>query len=293
MLKAIIGRFPSGSLLIASLLILFVNTAYAGNTQWWITSAMQTTEGQYIFESKSKAKYLTFGLLSKGDRWALSINIPYVYQQNSSFTQISEEVVSSGGMDQTGHGMNNGNHNQNSDEIIEIENTIFPDPEYGNGDIYLFGNIKLLGKTRKTSGIYLNSQVKIPIANIEKGLGTGKYDYGLNLSFEQSVNSFIFFSDIGFLVIGDTEDFTYNDSLTWGVGIGKNFKSGRYSTLIYYQQYSKIYDDYEPPRQISLGINYKINPRMILSLAGSKGFSETSPDAGLRGSIQWRINKKL
>lgn len=56
MLKAIIGRFPSGSLLIASLLILFVNTAYAGNTQWWITSAMQTTEGQYIFEFKEQGK---------------------------------------------------------------------------------------------------------------------------------------------------------------------------------------------------------------------------------------------
>ena len=186
------------------------------------------------------------------------------------------------------HGGNN--HQDPITEIIEIEETIYPDPEYGIGDIYLYGNAKLLGKTHKFSGVFLNSQIKIPIANIEKGLGTGEYDYGLNLLLKKSLKSFNLFSDIGFLVIGDSEDFTYNDPLTWGAGIGKSFRNGRYSTSVYYQQYSKIFDAYEPPRQISLGINYRLNKGIILSLAGIKGFSEISPNVGLNGSILWAIN---
>lgn len=283
---------PVGSLLLAGVLFLIVNISHAGNTQWWITSMGQTTEGDYIFESKSKSNYLSLGLMGRGERWALSVNVPYLYQKNGSYTQVNEVVVPGEDMEQNDHGgMHGGNNNQDPipDEIILVEETIKPNPEYGLSDIYLFGNFKMIGKTRTPSGIFLNTQVKIPVANFEKGLGSGEYDYGLSLSFKKSLNTFNIFSDIGYLVLGDTEEFEFINPLTWGVGVGKSMNNGKFYTLLYYKQYTKIIKDYESPRQLSVGINYRISPRMFLSVGLIKGFSNTSPNRGLTGGVQIKI----
>ena len=218
-------RFPSGSLLIAGLALIF-NFAFAGSTQWWITTMGQTTEGKYIFESKSQTDYFTFGLMGRGDRWAISVNVPYIYQKNGAFTQFSEIVIPADEEDQNDNGgMHGGNHNQDpiEDEVIIVEETITPKPENGIGDIYLFGNYKILGKTRSPSGIYLNSQIKIPVASFNKGLGSGEFDYGLSLSFKKAFNTFALFSDIGYLVLGDPDEFDYENPLTFGAGVGKTF----------------------------------------------------------------------
>ncbi|NHZ84983.1 MAG: hypothetical protein GWP19_03780 [Planctomycetia bacterium] len=281
-----------GNLLIVGLLLI-VNISYAGGTQWWLTSMGQTTEGKYIFESKSQTNYLTFGLMGRGERWTFSINVPYIYQKNGAFTQFSEIVIPADEMDQNDNsGMHGGNHNQDPvpDEIIIIEETIIPKPEHGIGDIYLFGNYKILGKTRSPLGIFLNTQVKIPFASFDKGLGSGEFDYGLSISFKQSIQTFSLFSDIGFLVLGDSDEFKYKDPLTWGLGFGKSFNRGKYYTMVYYQQYTKIIEAFEPPRQLSFGINYRISSKMFISIGWQRGFSETTPDNGLSGGIQWTIN---
>lgn len=286
------GRLPLGGLLIAGLL-LTINFTIAGSARWWITSMWQITEGKYIFESKSETNYLTFGFMGRGERWAFSANVTYIYQKNGAFTQFSEIVVPADEVDQndTG-GMHGGNHNQDPlpDEVIIIEETIIPKLEQGIGDIYLFGNYKILGKTLSPSGIFLNSQIKIPIASFNKGLGSGEFDYGLSVSFKQSIKTFSLFSDIGFLALGDPDEFKYKDPLTWGLGFGKLFNKGKYYTMVYYQQYTKIVEDFEPPKQLSIGINYKISSMMFISIGWQRGFSETTPDNGLMGGIQWAIN---
>jgi len=287
-----IRRFSLGNLLVVGLLLI-VNISYASGTQWWLTSMGQITEGKYIFESKSQTEYFAFGLMGRGDRWALSVNIPYIYQKNGAFTQFSEIVIPADEVDQNNNGgMHGGNHNQDpiEDEVIIIEETITPKPENGIGDIYLFVNFKILGKNRSPSGIYLNSQVKIPVASFEKGLGSGEFDYGLSASFKKSINTFSLFSDIGFLVLGDPDDFKYKDPLTWGIGLGKSFNKAKFNTMVYYQQYTKIIEEYDPPRQLSFGANYRINSRMFVSIGWQKGLSETTPDNGLSGGIQWAIN---
>ena len=54
-------RSPLGGLLIIGLLLI-ANISYASGTKWWLTSMVQTTEGEYIYESKGQSNYLTVGL---------------------------------------------------------------------------------------------------------------------------------------------------------------------------------------------------------------------------------------
>lgn len=299
-------RFLRRNLLFVTIFVL--NISYADDFQWWLSTTGQTSKGNYIFESKSRSEYILFGLTGRGERWSLSVNVPLISQKNGKYTQISEVIIETGGIDSTGNdnwghmdddggmggghmgdGGNMGDDNPGNDsvtEVMQIEEVISPERQTGIGDIYLYGNYKLIGKTNNYSGLYLNTQIKIPVANVDKGLGTGKIDYGFNISFKKAIKTFSVFGDVGYLVLGDPKDISYIDPYTLGLGVGKSIRNGKYYALAYYQQYSVIYKNYEPPRQFTLGLNYKINSRFFVSGNWIKGFSETSPDNGLRVGIQ-------
>ena len=59
--------------------------------------------------------------------------------------------------------------------------------------------------------------------------------------------------------------------------------------MLYFGSYSNILPQYESSRQISLGFNYQVNNRMILTLTSGAGLSNTSPDFLLSGGLEWEL----
>ena len=47
------------------------------------------------------------------------------------------------------------------------------------------------------------------------------------------------------------------------------------------QAYTKVLENYEAPQQVSLGAVYQSSPSMSLSVMGSFGLSNTTPDIGI------------
>ena len=90
-------------------------------------------------------------------------------------------------------------------------------------------------------------------------------------------------------MLGDPDEFDYENPLTFGIGIGKTINKGKIYTSAYYQQYTRIIEDLDKPRQLSIGISYRINSNLFFSVSWIKGFSETSPDRGLIGGFQVKI----
>jgi hypothetical protein len=50
---------------------------------------------------------------------------------------------------------------------------------------------------------------------------------------------------------------------------------------------SEVFDGFEPPSQMSLGLNYRMNSNVLLTITSFAGLSETSPDFSLSGGVQW------
>jgi hypothetical protein len=218
---------------------------------WSINSSIQMTQGDFITGNTSTNYYLNFGSRYRAETWYISANFSFI-TRDGAFSESTENNM----MGESG-------------------------PSHLNmefGDIYLFGEINLLKGTRVLPWVALSSQIKIPTAGSENYLGTGEFDFGIGLTFRKQIFSLIAFGDIGYLNLGDPEDITFLNPLTFGIGVGKGISYGKYSISLYYQHYTKIYESYDAPHQVSLGLYMNIINRTYLSLISSKGLSETSPD---------------
>ncbi len=71
-----------------------------------------------------------------------------------------------------------------------------------------------------------------------------------------------------------------------GLGVGRFLGQGRFSLLLYYQQYSRILENYDPPKQVTLSSFIKLSPVLMLSTGIQVGFSESSPDYGLLTALE-------
>jgi len=275
------------------IMISFVTTDVFAGGQWFVSTSAQVTRGNYIFDSNTTAYYFYGGLRYQSNRWSVSASLPLIAQRDDLVTYTGGIFLPTGAMhhaqgDETDHfdGGMIGDHNnwEAGDEMHGM--SPFSNLNYGLGDLYLYGELSLLREQASMPSLSLNTQVKVPTANRAKNYGTGEYDYGVGLSIRKSQNSFLFFADIGFLAIGDPENATFNDPMTFGLGVGKFFNQGRSSLMLYYQSYSEILPGYQPPSQISLGYYFRIFPNLILSAVGLVGMSDTSPSVSFLSGLQ-------
>jgi hypothetical protein len=229
---------------------------------WSINSSFQMTQGNYITGISRNNYYFNIGSRYRSEGWYVSANISIIARDG-----LQSET--------SDHGMMGGSETSHLN--------------MGIGDMYLFGEINLLKGTPVLPWIALSSQLKIPTASAESYFGTGEFDYGIGLTFRKQLLSLIAFGDIGYLNLGDPEDITYLNPLTFGIGIGRGFNYGKYSLSVYYQRYLKIYEAYAAPHQLSLGFYVNIIERTFLSIIGSKGLSETSPDFSLSAGFEYYL----
>ncbi|MHB8578847.1 MAG: hypothetical protein ACYDA4_03180 [Ignavibacteriaceae bacterium] len=160
---------------------------------------------------------------------------------------------------------------------------------WGLGDLYLFSNYTLLSQSNFFSDIILNVQVKFPTASTSMNIGTGKFDYGASFTFRKSFDTYVAIADLGYLNLGDPAGITYENPFTYSFGLGKFFNDGEYSLLLYYSAYTEVVKGYDPPRQIALGINYKVSENLILSGIGAAGLSNFSPEYTFSAGIKLGI----
>jgi hypothetical protein len=229
---------------------------------WSINSSFQITQGNYITGISGDNYYFNIGSRYRSEGWYVSANISIIARDG-----LQSET--------SDHGMMGGS------ELSHLN--------MGIGDMYLFGEINLFKGNHFLPLIAISSQIKIPTASAESYLGTGEFDYGIGLTFRKQLFSFIAFGDIGYLNLGDPEEITYLNPLTFGIGIGKGFDYGRYSLSVYYQHYTKIYEPYPAPHQLSLGFYVNIIKSTFISIIGSKGFSETSANFSISAGLEYYL----
>lgn len=287
----ILGRSASTAFLIIMMMMIPNNEIFAQNG-WYAITNIQIAGGNFIYGSYANVVSLNGGLSYQDDNLGMSLSVPVVGNKNNSISQsggmmlpIGNSANNNGGM--TG-GLNGGGMMGSGNS--SVSNSALGGMNWGIGDLYLFSNYKLLTESESFLDIILNAQLKIPTASSGMRIGTtGQYDYGTSVTLRKSFDTFIAISDFGYLNIGDPSGTTYENPITYSFGFGKFFNDGEYSVLLYYSAYTEIVKNYEPPRQIALGINYKISQNLIITGIGSAGLSKFSPDYILSTGIKFRL----
>lgn len=248
---------------------------------WYINTNIQLAGGNFIYNSYDNLVSLYGGIGYQSSNFGISFSIPVIGNKNNSVSQaggmmlpIGNSKNGNGAMQggSPGGGMMGGGGGSST-----IGSSTIGNMNWGLGDLYLFSNYIILSQSDFFSDVILNAQIKFPTASTNMNIGTGQYDYGASLTLRKSFDTYVAIVDLGYLNLGDPPGITYENPFTYSFGLGKFFNEGNYSLLLYYSAYTEVAKGYEPPRQIALGLNYKIGYNLYLSGIGSAGLSKFSP----------------
>lgn len=273
--------------LITSSEITAQSNMYSGNSRWTLSTSLQVTGGNYIYNEYSTLYFLYGGIRYQNSNISFYGYIPVVAQNRPGFTQSGMMIIPTGrenegqGGNMNGGNMHGGNNSTNQTSMMNTQISL--------GDFYLYGSYQLLNEYDNPIDLFVIPDIKFPTASTSSGIGTGEFDYGLSMNIRRSIESFVVLAEAGFIKLGDQDGIDYKDPFTYGIGLGKFISQSGSSVLLYFNSYTEITDNYEPPRQVSLGLNLKLNTTTALSLIGSKGLSRYSPDFSISGGFNFNL----
>ena len=275
--------------------ITLVNFSSFAQEGWTLSTSLQYAGGNYIYNNANRIFYFYGRVGYQTKKWSFNISVPLVAQNNNGISQI-------GGMMLPNGNSNNANRSETGGEFGGMMgngggiSSSLSHTNYGLGDTYIYSSYFFMDELTSPIAINFNSFVKVPTANTSEGIGTGKLDFGLSVTLKKTLpigkdshNSLVVFGDVGYINIGNPPNAELNNPVSYGFGIGKLFDDSNYSLLLYYQSYSTIIKGYEPPRQLSLGLNYKINSQLNFSLIGSAGLSKVTSAFSFLTGLKWII----
>lgn len=137
-------------------------------------------------------------------------------------------------------------------------------------------------------GLSVSSQVKVPTASRDKGLGTGEMDFAVGAELSKTFGGVTPFVGLGYTLPGDPEGFDLRNSLSARAGAAVQMGPAVRGHVAYgyAQSLSPLVPD---EQQVSTGLNAGLSDSLSLGLWGSAGLSEGSPDVGAGIQLGVRI----
>ncbi len=257
---------------------------------WYINTSLQLAGGNFIYNTFDNVVSLYGGVGYQSGNFGISFSFPVVGNKNNFISQSGGMMLPIGNS-KNGYGnMQNsgssGNGMMGGGSSSMMGSSTIGNMNWGLGDLYLFSNYTILSQSDFFSDVILNAQIKFPTASTNMNIGTGQFDYGASVTFRRSFETYVAIVDLGYLNLGDPSGITYENPFTYSFGLGKFFNDGEYSLLLYYSAYTEVVKGYEPPRQIALGLNYKISENLILTGIGAAGLSKFSPAYNFSAGIK-------
>lgn len=235
--------------------------------------------------SQNMAYYLNGGIRYQAQDYYLSLSLPLVFNSSGSFTQLGGMYIPNGSGNNTGgsmHGSNGQGSMMNGNEGMSSLNA-------GVGDMYVYGSYTIVKETNSLPAFSTDGFVKFPTASPSLNIGTGKFDFNLAVSVRKFIGTFLFYMQGGYLFLGNSGESNVENPLTFNVGIGNNFASGKHLFLLEYDSYSTIVTGYSSPKQLSLGYTYLISPKLGYTMIGSVGLNNSTSDFTVSAGFNFNL----
>lgn len=251
--------------------------APAGATEISYNGSLQFATGHYIFTERSTGLYLFNGIAVRRSPVRLSASIPVIFQNNPWITYTGSGLLPSGGTQHT--------------EVDTRGRIRLPDTtdyvDMGLGDMFLRGDLELLETKGPRPGLQISGSVKVPVADVDTGFGTGEWDYGIGVSTSAAMGGYLFMADAMYWFLGDIPGLVLEDALSYAISMGRPFSGGRTGLIVSFLGYTRTIEDVDPPMQISLGFTYLAGSGSSFNGNVSAGLTESAPDVGV--SFGWQV----
>lgn len=152
--------------------------------------------------------------------------------------------------------------------------------ESGLGDTVASAGFALLDGSRNNGlMVDLVGKVKLPTADEDHCLGTGKTDYSTQIDFAQAFGAISGFATLGWKKFGDPSDTDFRDPFFASLGLVTRLAPAT-SVGAVYDWREKVTADGNEIQEFTLFLSQRLSPSWKVQLYALKGFSDASPDSG-------------
>ncbi|MFZ6045662.1 hypothetical protein ACFW0H_06010 [Pseudomonas sp. CR3202] len=152
--------------------------------------------------------------------------------------------------------------------------------EKGLGDTVASADYALLDGSRGDGLIVdLIGKVKLPTADEDHCLGTGKTDFSGQVDVTKTFGRISGFATLGWKKFGDPSDSDFQDPIFVSLGLVTRIAPPT-SVGVAYDWREKVTSDGDEIQEFTLFLTQRLSPAWKVQLYALKGFSDASPDSG-------------
>lgn len=250
---------------------------------------VQYATGDFIFSQRTWSAYLSNGLAWSGGRLRASASVPLVLQP-AGWLQYSGAgmMVPTGGVAGSpdtpgsvvsgmGSGMHGGSMTPSGD--MPFSNVGIGDP-VGRIDAAVLrdGDRALLSVV---------GAAKAPLADVDRGFGTGQWDVGAGFSGMAKFRGAMLFADAVYWKLGNPPGGSLRNAVAYALSVGGPVAAGRWSVLGTLSGASSLWTGLEAPAQAGLGIGYLFESGSSTFVTAAAGLTRTAPTLSI--GVGWRV----
>lgn len=228
------------------------------------------SKGDYGQTLDTSIYYFPLSYERSFDNWNLQASVPYL-----EISGAGNVLVNVGGVGR--------------DALEVLDNPLASSNSRGIGDTVLSATYQMPAFSSAAPFFDLGFEMKIPTANEDKGLGTGAYDYGVQLDAYQQFGQTTLFATLGYKFRGKSDLFSsMNDSGFVSLGFARPINE-RFSAGVIY--------DFREAASSASGETHEVLPYVSWAIANQwtlmsyvvKGFTQDSADiaVGVQLNHRW------
>lgn len=272
--------------------LLWAGAASAASTggAWTLGLGLDVAGGSY--GNATSTRYVAIPLLLRytpSARLSLALDLPWLYQSNSVTTYGStgpmagSRTGSHGGFSAAaGVSAAAGGPHGGGPGGSGMLNLAPDQSQSGLGDATLGAAYALVEEGVQQPRLSTLVYLKIPLADKDKGLGTGKFDGGAGLALAKSFGFTRYFARGSYIVRGHSTAYGTQNYLSYGVGASYLYTFDLQAGLSLTGATAPI-EAAPAPLEARIQLNYRLSERLRLEGSVGHGLSDGSPD--LAGGI--------
>jgi len=274
-------RNPQHWMIVGGLLLVGAPAAHAATTtdsdQFSVSAGADYSSGKYGTTTTTDIWSVPVTAAYQVDRWTFKLTVPYINISGAGDVIPGVGKVKNGNPKGRGHGNGNGGI---------TPTTTTSGSASGLGDITASAGYELFGSADHTFGLDLTGKVKFGTADENKGLGTGKNDYGVALDTYKVSGAWTAFGGVGWMKYGSSQYIKLKNG--FNANIGADYKLNPSNSIgAYYYYRERIADGGAPQSELTGYWNHKLSDNFRVQAYALAGFANGSPDYGVGASLKY------
>ncbi|WP_329742115.1 transporter [Dyella sp. A6] len=267
---------------VGGLLLIGAPAAHAAdNGQFSLSTGANYTSGKYGTDTTTDIWSVPFTAEYQNDRWTMKLTVPYISISGAGNVIPGVGQVVNSNPHGRGRGLGH--------TVVTgggTTTTTTSGSASGLGDVVASAGYEVYHSADHSFGLDLTGKIKFGTADENKGLGTGKDDYGLSVDTYKVMGDWTAFGGVGWMKYGSSQYIRLKNGANANVGMDYRFsRNDDFGAYYYYRQ--KIASNGGPQSELTAYWNHRLGGGWRLQSYVLGGFANGSPDYGVGASVKY------